>query len=51
MAHHGTETEFELTTLKRLEGLGYMPVFGMDLPRPQDRVVLLDVLRDWLARR
>jgi type I restriction enzyme R subunit len=51
MTHHGTETEFELTTLKRLEGLGYKPVFGMELQRPQERVVLLDVLRDWFARR
>ncbi len=47
---HGTETEFELTTLKRLEALGYRPVFGMDLPRPPEQVVLKDVLRTWLAK-
>lgn len=51
MPQHGTETEFELTTLKRLEVLGYRPVFGMDLQRPHDQVVLKDVLRAWLARR
>lgn len=52
---HGTETEFELTTLKRLEALGYRPVFGLDsdqpsvIQRPQDQVVLKDVLRAWLS--
>ncbi len=51
MPQHGTETEFELTTLKRLEALKYRPVFGMDLQRPHDQVVLKDVLRGWLARR
>ena len=48
---HGSETEFELTTLKRLEALGYRPVFGMDLHRPLDQAALTDVLRSWLARR
>jgi hypothetical protein len=33
MSLHGTETEFEHTTLKRLEALGYQPVFGMDFQR------------------
>ncbi len=47
--HHGTETEFELTTLQRLEALGYQPVFGMELERPAEQVVLIDVLRSWLA--
>lgn len=51
MPHHGTETDFELTTLKRLEAQQYRPVFGMDLERPHDQVVLKDVLRDWLAQR
>jgi len=54
---HGTETEFELTTLKRLEALGYKAIFGMDreqpclAQRPPDQVVLKDVLRSWLASR
>ena len=49
--HHGTETDFELTTIKRLEALGYQHAFGMDIPRPQDEVVLKDVLRSALASR
>ncbi len=49
--HHGTETDFELTTIHRLEQLGYQPVFGMDIERPRDEVVLKDVLRQSLASR
>jgi type I restriction enzyme R subunit len=49
--HHGTETEFELTTLKRLEALKYKPVLGLELERPFEEVILKDVLRAWLAHR
>lgn len=57
MSHHGTETDFELTTLKRLEALGYRPVFGMDSDQPAmaqrllDQVVLRDILRASLVNR
>lgn len=50
-ARHGTETDFELTTLERLKALKYRHVFGMDLERPHREVVLKDVLRDSLTRR
>ncbi len=49
--HRGTETDFELTTIERLEGLGYHHLFGPELERPLERVVLPDILRAWLARR
>jgi type I restriction enzyme, R subunit len=51
MTHHGTETDFELTTIQRLERLGYRPVFGMEIERPHSEVVLKDVLRAQLAVR
>src|SRR2546428_7706163 len=51
MPHRGTETEFELTTIERLERLAYRHSHGEDLPRPRDEVVLNDVLRSELARR
>jgi type I restriction enzyme R subunit len=49
MAHHGTESDFELTTIQRLEHLGYWYVFGMEIERPHNEVVLKDVLRAHLA--
>ena len=49
--HHGTESGFELTTIQRLERLGYQHVFGVDIERPQVEVVLKDVLREALTRR
>ena len=51
MAHHGTETEFELTTIKRLDALKYQPVFGMEIERPHTQAVLEEVLRQSLAGR
>ena len=46
------ETEFELTTLERLKGVGYTYAFGPELPRPDKReVVLPDRLRAFLAGR
>jgi type I restriction enzyme R subunit len=49
--HHGTETEFELTTIQRLERLRYQPVFGMEIERSHHEVVLRDVLHAQLAAR
>jgi type I restriction enzyme R subunit len=51
MPHRGTETEFELTTIERLERLRYRYSHGEDLQRPREEVVLKDVLRNELARR
>jgi type I restriction enzyme, R subunit len=50
-AHHGTETEFELTSIERLKLLGYQHVFGMEIDRSHEEVVLKDVLRKWLERQ
>jgi type I restriction enzyme, R subunit len=49
--HRGVETDFELTTIERLEGLGYEHVIGTDLARPPEEVVFLDRLRDFLSAR
>jgi type I restriction enzyme R subunit len=49
--HRGTETDFELTTIQRLEGQGYVHLPGLELDRPRDEVVLRDVLRANLATR
>src|SRR5262245_29751807 len=51
MAHRGTESEFELTTIERLEQLGFTHRHGEDITRPHDEVVLKDVLRANLAAR
>ena len=48
---HGSESEFEQTTIERLKLLGYEHTHGTDLVRPLDEVVLLDVLRESLAER
>lgn len=50
-SHRGTETDFELTTIERLEQQGYRHLLGLDLDRPHDEVVLDDVLRANLTRR
>ncbi|SPE34450.1 hypothetical protein SBA6_380036 [Candidatus Sulfopaludibacter sp. SbA6] len=47
----GTESEFELTTIARLEQLGYTYTPGIELDRPPDEVVLRRHLRNFLARR
>jgi type I restriction enzyme R subunit len=49
--HRGTETTFELTTIERLEQLRYQHVFGPEIERAPDQVVLKDVLRASLAAR
>lgn len=51
MPHRGTETEFELTTIERLEQIGYGYCHGTDLERDLDEVVLQDVLRRSLVAR
>jgi len=48
---HGSETQFELTTIERLKQLGYQHVFGPEIERAKEEVVLVHVLRDALARR
>jgi len=47
----GTETEFELATIQRMETLGYRWLAGPDLVRDPSDVVLHDALRDSIARR
>jgi len=49
--HRGTESEFELTTIDRLERLGYRWLPGPDIERDQDEVILRGALRESLARR
>ena len=52
MGKRGTETEFELTTMERLELLGYRHAHGEELDRPShDEVVLRDALERTLKRR
>src|SRR5437867_6601871 len=51
MPHRGTETEFELTTIERLERLDYRYSHGEDLQRLREEVVLKETLRNELARR
>lgn len=50
-SHRGTETDFELTTIERLEQQDYSYLSGLELDRPHDEVVLRDVLRANLAAR
>ena len=49
MGKRGTETEFELTTIERLEELEYLHQPGPELDRPADEVVLEDELRRFLS--
>ncbi len=51
MPHHGTETDFELTTIGRLKQLDYGYCHGSDLVREHAEVVLRDDLRRSLAER
>lgn len=51
MGHRGTETEFELTTIERLERLRYTYIHGEELERDRREVVLHDRLRAELVRR
>src|ERR1035441_7880358 len=47
----GTESEFELTTIARIEQLGYRYTPGIELNRPPDEVVLRRQLRNFLFRQ
>jgi type I restriction enzyme, R subunit len=49
MSNRGTETTFELTTIERLEQLGYVWRPGADLEREPEEVVLKDRLRAFLG--
>lgn len=51
MPHRGSETEFELATIERLEGLGYSYIHGIELDRPPEEVVLRGRLRAFLAQK
>jgi type I restriction enzyme R subunit len=46
-----TETTFELTTIERLEQLGYTHHLARELYRPVEYVILTDRLRDFLHRQ
>ena len=48
---HGTESEFEETTIERLKALGWEHTHGTDLVRSNDEVVLPEVLREFLKSR
>lgn len=50
-ANRGSESQFELTVIDRLEALGYRWAAGPDLARPLDEVVLRPALRASLAAR
>jgi len=49
--HRGTESDFELTTIERLEQLGYKHTVGVEIDRPHTEVVLKDFLESALRRR
>lgn len=51
MSHRGTESDFELTTIERLELLGYQHVMGSDLDRDHKEVLFADSLRSNLTKR
>ena len=51
MPHRGTETEFELTTIERLDRLDYDYVHGSELDREPQEAVLRDRLRANLVKR
>ena len=52
MAHHGCETDFELTTIERMKSLGYSHLHGSEVQRPSDEeVVITPWLQENIARR
>jgi type I site-specific restriction-modification system R (restriction) subunit len=51
MTHQPTESQFEETTIERLQCLGYRTQYGGEIERPLHTVVLPDLLRDHLRRR
>jgi type I restriction enzyme R subunit len=51
MSSRGTETQFELTTIERLEQLKYRYCAGEDIKRPEGAVVIKEILKYELTRR
>lgn len=51
MSRRGTESDFELTTIERLEQLNYDYIHGEELERPHEEVVLKDRLKASLQER
>ena len=49
--HKGVETDFELTTIERLETEGYEHILGAELDRSLEEVVLGDRLREFFEHR
>lgn len=49
--HRGTETDFELTTIERLEQLGYTHLLGTEIERPHAEVVFADRLEASIRHR
>jgi hypothetical protein len=49
--HLGTGTDFELTTIKRLEALGYRHVFVMEIERQQDEAAPNTITLCWSFSR
>jgi type I restriction enzyme R subunit len=49
--HRGTESDFELTTIERLEQLGYTHIIGIEIDRPHKEVVFKDSLGAAFRRR
>jgi len=49
--HRGVETDFELTTIERLEGLGYEHIIGTEIERSHHEVVFAERLEAFLRRR
>lgn len=51
MSKRGSESDFELTTIERLEKQKYRYTHGEDLQRPHEEVVLRDVLKQQITKR
>ncbi len=51
MGGHGTETQFERTTIQRLKLMGFHHLSGEELERSLDEVVLQDILKAELVKR
>jgi len=51
MTRHGSETEFELTTIERLSKQGYDYTHGEEINRNHEDVVLRELLHETLASR
>ena len=42
MAFHGSESQFELTTIERLRALGYEHIHGSEIDRDHTEIVLTE---------